>query len=71
MFDEDAEDRFLRRQTRQKIDIANQMVQDFKEYYKEGVEPKLDNFVLEGFAKAKDRTRNYNHNSRSIRIETS
>ena len=54
IFDEDAEDRYLRRQTRMKIDIAGKMVDEFKQFYKEGVQPKLDNFVAEGFSRARE-----------------
>ena len=37
-----------------KIDIASEMINEFKSFYKDGVEPKLDNFVADGFAKARE-----------------
>ena len=64
-FDEDAEDHLLRRQMRMRYEIADKVVTEFRDRYSGDIEPKLDNFVAEGFKAVKERRKA----NKSIRLE--
>ena len=54
-FDEDGEDHLLCRQMRMRYEIADKVVTEFRDLYRGDIEPKLDNFVAEGFKAVKER----------------
>ena len=54
-FDEDGEDHLLCRQMRMRYEIADKVVTEFRDLYRGEIEPKLDNFVAEGFKAVKER----------------